>query len=229
MTLIAAVIGLWWRRDRLALPAAFALGGFLPASNLLLPIASLYAQNFLYMPLIGACLVAGELPHRRMPAAAADPDVKIPPRLWVAGALIGVLGMAAPVAASIWRDHESLFRAWTRQFPNHALAYRHLGLALLEGGRPQDTIPSLRRSVALDDRSVETRANLASPSCGREATARGWRRRCRTAAPRSSRVPTSSTRGSTPATSSCCSAVRRRPRPRRARRSSSHPTCSPPG
>jgi len=160
MTLIAAVIGLWWRRDRLALPAAFALGSFLPASNLLLPIGSLYTQNFLYMPLIGACLVAGELLHRRMPAAAAGPEVKIPPRLWVAGALIVVLGMAAAREASIWRDYESLFRAWTRRFPNYALGYSHLGLALLDGGRPQEAIPSLRRSVALDDRSLETRANL---------------------------------------------------------------------
>jgi len=53
-----------------------------------------------------------------------------------------------------------LFRAWTRRFPNYALAHGHLGLALLDGGRPQEAIRSLRRSLALDDRSVETQANL---------------------------------------------------------------------
>ncbi len=160
MTLIAIVTALWWRRDRLALPAAFALGSFLPASNLLLPIASLYAQNFLYLPLIGVCLVAGEVIHRVVRAPAFGPGDKVPVRAWVAGSIVVALGLAAAREATIWRDYESLFRAWTRRFPNYALAHGHLGLALLDGGRAQESIRSLRRSLALDDRSVETQANL---------------------------------------------------------------------
>ena len=178
----AAIVFLWWRRDRLALPAEFALATFLPASNLLMPISSLYAENFLYMPLLGLCLVVGDLLHRYLAgeaksaatpttpsgatgAPSGDPPAgrskRLPVRFWIAGTVVLVLGLKSAREVMIWRDMESLFRAWTQRFPHYGLAHGHLGLALLDGGNPQAALAHLRRALEIDDRDAKTRSNLA--------------------------------------------------------------------
>lgn len=166
---VAAVLVLWWRRDRLALPAAFALGSFLPASNLLRPITSLYAQNFLYLPLIGLCLVTGEIAERVVRRARAGPEpsahgraARIPIRGWVAGAVVVVLGLVAARESLIWRAEEPLFRTWTRRFPNYALAHFNLGLTRLDLGDAATALKSLRRALAIDDRSPQLQAHTAA-------------------------------------------------------------------
>lgn len=164
----SVVFLLWWRRDRLALPIAFGLATFLPASNLLMPISSLYAENFLYLPLVDFCLALGELLHRHAPAPlersgerVARPARRLAPRCWIAATLVLVLGLRPAREVSIWRDMESLFRAWTQRFPNYALAHGQLGLALLDAGDPHAALAPLRRALEIDDRSILTRSNLA--------------------------------------------------------------------
>src|SRR6266571_304639 len=64
----AWLLGMLWRRkDQALVLLAFTLASFLPASNLLVPIAALYAQNFLYLPLLGLALAAGDLCGRLRP------------------------------------------------------------------------------------------------------------------------------------------------------------------
>src|SRR2546426_2863685 len=98
------ILILWLRRDRVVLPLAFTLASFLPASNLLVPIGSLYAQNFLYMPLLGLSLALADLlgrtrrstrRRRRASALAAAP-------------ILAVLPTPSFLAAGIWRDGFSL-------------------------------------------------------------------------------------------------------------------------
>jgi len=151
------ILVLWLRRDRIALPLAFSLASFLPASNILVPIGSLYAQNFLYMPLLGLCLAVGELlgrwPVRSDTALPAKPAL-------VAAPVLAFLAMVSYAETGIWRDGRSLFTAWTARFPHYSLAHSSLGVMLIGEGDPSGAIPPLRRALELTERSAEAHYNL---------------------------------------------------------------------
>jgi len=159
-----SIVLLWLRRDPIALPLAFALASFLPASNILFPIGSLYAQNFLYMPLAGACLAAaGVLGRAERRAGTTGAPTSRPAgiaRTLVAGTLAAVLVLAAFAEAGIWRDDLSLLTAWSERFPNYPLAQSALGVALLDRHDPAAAVAPLRRALALTDRSLEAHYNL---------------------------------------------------------------------
>ncbi|HET8948582.1 MAG TPA: hypothetical protein VFQ07_16495 [Candidatus Polarisedimenticolia bacterium] len=152
--LAGLTLWLWLRRDRMSLFLGFAVAAFLPASNILTPIGSLYAQNFLYMPLVGLAL------------AAADARARLPP--WtrrVAGfAAAGVLLLLAAgtiVEARLWRSQPILFTAWTERFPNYGFGWAGLGTARLDEGDAIGAEEALRRSLQLDDRNAKAHYNLA--------------------------------------------------------------------
>jgi len=163
--LLIAVVGvfvLWLRRHPVALPLGFSLAAFLPASNLLVPIASVYALNFLYLPLAGLSLACGEVLTRLTRPGAAEAQPPGRTRRWgLVAAPVAVLLMTLSVReAGIWRDGVTLATSWTERFPHYAFAYGSLGVAFLDRSDPQAAVPALRRAVAIDDRSAETRFNL---------------------------------------------------------------------
>jgi tetratricopeptide (TPR) repeat protein len=147
---------LWLRRDRIAIFALFSLAAFLPASNLIIPIGSLYAQNFLYLPLLGLCLALGDLFGRMEWAATRRRTVLV-----IATPILGLLALGSFREAGIWRDGRTLFSAWTERFPNYALAHQHLGLVLMEAGEPAQAVGPLKRALVLDDRDIETYSKLS--------------------------------------------------------------------
>ena len=159
---IGAVVVLWLRREPLAVPLGFALASFLPASNLLMPIGSLYAINFLYLPLVGISLSAARLAGRFLADDAAAPPRRCArdPLAWCAGIALALLSMQAIREASIWRDGTTLYSAFTRRFPNYPVGFTGLGTLRLDDGRPAEAIGPLRRALALDDRNFEAHLNL---------------------------------------------------------------------
>jgi tetratricopeptide (TPR) repeat protein len=157
---------LWRSNDRTSVPLAFSLAAFLPASNLLVPIGSLYAQNFLYLPLVGLCLAIGPGLDRLSALYAGSPD---PGRVirWARGAalagslpLLALLAVAAMRESAIWRDGRTLFSTWAERFPHYALAHSRLGIALLDSGDAIGATERLRRAVAMDGRNDEAHYNL---------------------------------------------------------------------
>ena len=153
------------RRDRTAAPLAFSLASFLPASNLIVPIASLYALNFLYLPLVGLTLAVGEAFERRERAAETAPgeaDSRRSPGTWFVPALVMLLAVLSVREAGIWRDDVSLFTSWTRRFRHYGTAYSHLGAALLAQGDPSDAIPPLRKGLAMGDSSADAHYDLGA-------------------------------------------------------------------
>ncbi len=152
----AAVIVLWLRRDRIAVPLAFSLASFLPASNLIVPIGSLYAQNFLYMPLLGLSLAVGELLARSRTLALAPARLLLLPAVLVCG----VLGGLSHIEAGIWRDDVSLLGAWSKRFPAYPPAHSALGVALLGRDRPVAAIGQFREALAIADGNFEAHYNL---------------------------------------------------------------------
>src|SRR5262249_20726432 len=137
---------LWWRRDRMSVALAFGLAAFLPASNILVPIASLYALNFLYLPLIGVSLALGYLLDRIPGAevedlpAPARTGLVVPWRSAVAAPTLALLAVASFLEASIWRAPVSLFTNWPGRFPFSPPAFSALGVGLIDAGDPAAAI-----------------------------------------------------------------------------------------
>ncbi|PYT17080.1 MAG: hypothetical protein DMF51_03225, partial [Acidobacteria bacterium] len=162
----AGVAILWLRHDRVAIPLAFGLASFLPASNIFFPITSLYALNFLYLPLIGLSLATGEWlgrisPRARFAVSRQDGQtvLELPKSVLFLTPLLGALALTSHIEVGIWRNAVSLFTAWTERFPNYPPAQSSLGVALLDQHEPAVTgqdraswieaLEHLRRSMEL--------------------------------------------------------------------------------
>ncbi|HYS05796.1 MAG TPA: tetratricopeptide repeat protein [Candidatus Dormibacteraeota bacterium] len=152
----SAVTVLSLTRDRIAIPLAFAAAAFLPASNLIVPIASLYAQNFLYLPLLGLSVALGIMLGRVSPAWMRPSPIKVA----CATLVLTILGIASWREAGIWRDEVSLFSALSDRFPYYPPVHSALGVALLDRGRAREAVGPLREALALAASSVEAHYNL---------------------------------------------------------------------
>jgi tetratricopeptide (TPR) repeat protein len=156
LALLALVAGaavvLWWRRDRIGLFLALALGTFLPAANLLFPISSLYAQNFLYLPLLGMSLAAGD--------ALGRWDARLPALRRIAAVLVALCALASFFECRIWSSPTALFTAWSGRFPRYALAWSRLGVARLQEGDVAGSEEPLRHALALFEPNAEAHYNL---------------------------------------------------------------------
>jgi protein O-mannosyl-transferase len=149
----AAVAGVVWlyRVNRTAFfLACFAFLTLLPASNLVIPIGSIMAERFMYLPSIGlvGCLVMGmfalgdRLGNRRLAPIA----------LAVIGTLFAVRTWARNVD---WFDDVSLAQATVSSSPRSFKAHKMLAVALMEAG-PGDSqidreIAEASQSMALID------------------------------------------------------------------------------
>jgi tetratricopeptide (TPR) repeat protein len=145
-------IVLWWRRDRIGLFLALALGTFLPAANLLFPNSSLYAQNFLYLPLLGVSLAAAD-GLGRCDARRRAPQM-------IAAALLAILAAATILESRVWSSDTALFTAWSERFPRYPLAWSRLGVARLQSGDVAGSEPALRRALELFEPNAEAHYNL---------------------------------------------------------------------
>jgi hypothetical protein len=119
---VGAAAFLAWRLNRTVFFAiGFAFITFLPTSNLVLPIGTIFAERFLYLPAIASaiCLVA-----------AADGLGRKAP---VALAVIGVLLAARTcVRNADWRDSVTVTTAGVETSPNSYKTHGALALALFE-------------------------------------------------------------------------------------------------
>jgi tetratricopeptide (TPR) repeat protein len=166
-------LALWLRRDRLGLFLGFSLAGFLPASNLLFPIGSLYALNFLYLPLLGVCLALGDVLGRIESRARAAGGLAaarnsterrgaaFPRRVTLASTpILALLGLATVLEDRIWRDETALLGAWTARFPNYPLGWSALGWARARGGDLAAGEDLLREALRLEERNDDAHYNL---------------------------------------------------------------------
>jgi tetratricopeptide (TPR) repeat protein len=148
----AGAFVLWWRRDRIGVFLALALGTFLPTANLLFPNSSLYAQNFLYLPLLGVSLAAAD-GLGRLDARRTAPTT-------IAAVILAILAGATIVESRIWSSGTALFTAWSERFPRYPLAWSRLGVARLQAGDVAGSEPALRRALGLFEPNAEAHYNL---------------------------------------------------------------------
>lgn len=118
------------------------------APSLLVPsgAATLIAERYLYLPMVGVALLAGASWSRRSAGATAPAHAAWPG--WAL--LILVLGWASFARAAVWRSDLDLTADQLRTAPRSAFAYDLRGQALLEAKRWPEALDAFQRAVALD-------------------------------------------------------------------------------
>jgi len=111
------------------------------------------ADRYTYVPLIGIFVgvvwaVSGRFAHR--PALLSR----------LASAALVLLGIAAFVQASHWRDSETLFRHAIAVTGKNAVAHNNVGFALLRRGLPSQAVAHFAEALRIDPSYVDAHSNL---------------------------------------------------------------------
>ena len=158
---IGALAAAAWRWRR-----SFPLGAFaflwygisiFPASNLAVPIGTIFGERLLYQPSVALALVAG---------AGAAALLRSPGRMaW--GVAVAMMLAALAVRTwdyqRAWADDLSVFTAAAAAQPESAKAQRMLGGALVEAGRPDEAQLAFERAIAVLTRTDTPPARLSQP------------------------------------------------------------------
>lgn len=126
-----------------------------PASNLLVPIGTIFGERLLYVPSVAFALVAG---------AGAGALLEFRAR---APALVAFAIVLAAFAARTWdysrawKNDLTVFTAAAAAQPDSAKAQRMLGGALMEAGRPQEAAEAFGRAASIIRRPGTPQSRLA--------------------------------------------------------------------
>lgn len=145
-----------------AVPAGLAWTAlaFLPAANLLLPTGVLLAERTLFLPSVGACLIAGGVAAGLGRRHAAVSAVRLGWGALVIGfILLGVTRSAWRLPA--WRDNRVLFSQTVRDAPESYWAWRNYAGDLVLRDQPDSARLAFERSLALFDRDPNVMDDLA--------------------------------------------------------------------
>ena len=148
--LAAGLAGTAWlalRRPRAGMAALWWFGLLLPVSNVLVPIANVSADRYLFLPSLGACALlglggGGRRARRPRPAG---------------GALAAVAAAFALLAARqclVWRDGVSLWENAAAVSPGVGRVWMNRGEALAFAGRGEEALASYRRMVEVEPRNA---------------------------------------------------------------------------
>ena len=128
---IAGLAGAWW----------FAL--LFPVSNLVVPITNASADRYLFLPLLGPCLIAGLAFDR---ASAASPRAA---RAALAAA-VAALGLLAALQCTVWKNGTALWTRATEVSPGVGRAWMNLGEAHADAGRSEEALASFARMTEVE-------------------------------------------------------------------------------
>jgi protein O-mannosyl-transferase len=159
---VAALALRWWRAWK---PVFFFAGFFfialLPTSSLVMVLASIMAERFLYLPAVGlaGCLVAvvyaiGKRLSSTWPAALRTAQIALG---------LAVFAFAARTYARNfdWHDELSLWNTAVRVVPSDARAHMNLGNALAQiPSRLPDALAEYRAALRISPDDVRTHYNL---------------------------------------------------------------------
>ena len=165
--LLAAGLASVRRLPLVALGVAIFLGTFLPTSNLLFPIGTIYADRLAYLPSAGLLAAAAGA------VASASPFSAAFRRALLATALAAFAGATA-ARNEVFRDDETLFADMVAKVPRSARARYCLAFEAWERGETLRAGRSLRKAVAIFPRYYDAwrLLGLVADREGRTAEAR---------------------------------------------------------
>ena len=123
--------------------AGWYLLALLPASNLVLPIGTIFGERLLYLPSVAFCLATGLLAKRLLAEQPAR-------TFWIAtGAILAVLTLRTLTYAAVWQNDSTLFRAAADSNPASAKIQHRLALVLVAEGNSQEALEAYRRALEI--------------------------------------------------------------------------------
>jgi tetratricopeptide (TPR) repeat protein len=146
-SLVVLAGALWWRHRGAFFWLALSALTYLLVSNLIVPIGTIFAERFLYLPSVGFCvLLAMGLARtaRGAPRLAA---------LVVAG-LVTSWSLLTIARNPVWHDEIAFGEAMAASAPQSSHAHHVLGIAYATAGRDQDALGEFARALALDPQNV---------------------------------------------------------------------------
>lgn len=134
------------RAPLLSLAVLWTFAALLPVLNVV-PIGVLMAERLLYLPSVGLCVLAGQLPAAiaeragttRWRAAAA----------WAAAAVLAALGGRTLARNATWRTPLSLWQAEVRAAPRDPVVNNNLAVELTAHGEPRRALERLDVALAV--------------------------------------------------------------------------------
>lgn len=154
-----------WRGGRRTafLALAGALLFVLPASNLLFPSGTIFAERLAYLPSFGLCLLLGHLAAGFASKGFWPRDTRVRAIGVVVAAAVALVALSARAAlrGADWKDNLTLSLADAASQPRSAKLHAGAGIALEAAGRDAEAERSLRRAVTLWPDYAQARFNLA--------------------------------------------------------------------
>lgn len=140
---IATTILAWRRAPIVVLALAWYAATLFPASNLIVPIGTIFGERLLYLPSVGLSLLVGAA-LARAPGGLASTVA----RTAVAIVLVW-FGWRTLVYAGVWHDELALFTWGEKVQPRSSKMQQCLGAALMERGRPAEAVPHFEAALAI--------------------------------------------------------------------------------
>ncbi|MHC5036686.1 MAG: tetratricopeptide repeat protein [Planctomycetota bacterium] len=144
----------------------FFFASISPVSNILFPMGTLYAERYLYLPLVGGPLLLGGLFTAGLGRALRTTSPKVA-ALRTGAAILGLLVIGAAYGVKtfayngVWKDSETLWRdVIAKGGESHHTAHFNLGIDATErAGRagPSGAVPILEEAEGHLRRALETR------------------------------------------------------------------------
>ncbi len=165
--LAAAGLAAARRHPLVPLGAAFFLGTLLPASNILFPIGTIYAERLAYLPSAGLVVAAAG-------AFAAVPRCSRPFRAAVLAIVVATYAGATVARNEVFRDDDSLFADMVAKVPRSARARYNVAYVAWRRGELASARRNLETAVALFPRHYDawTLLGLVAAKEGRIGDAR---------------------------------------------------------
>jgi len=142
ITMISAMSWVFRRGSQAPSVAAGILlfvGCFLPVSNFLFPITTIFNERLLYLPAIGICFTIASVPFSSIPRPAV---------ISVTTALVMLLASVFVFRAQDWKSHESIIESSATASPRSANALLDLARIRQEQGDAEAMQQLIERAVA---------------------------------------------------------------------------------
>ncbi len=155
--LLTGIVLTWRRAPAVAFSLGFVALSLLPVANLLLPIGTIMAERLLYLPSVGACLLAGAGLDRylrlRRPASGRVLLVVLP--------VLVLFGGRSALRLRDWRDDYTIFQSALKVVPDSVRALYNFGAACEDRGKYSEAERVYLRAVAIWPDFSDAHYNLA--------------------------------------------------------------------
>lgn len=158
VAVLCAVCGLLAARSAAILGGSVVVFFLAPSLLVLSGSATLTAERYMYVPMVGVAILAGAVFERLAALSAAGTWRRVGAAVFAAG--LCVMASASFVRAGVWRDDLTLTTEQVRRSPRAAFAHDLHGQALLRLQRWEEARASFATAVTLDPRDAGFRNDL---------------------------------------------------------------------